>query len=326
MRFADIAGHDVVVARLRRAIAADRLAHAYLFAGPAGVGKAATAHALATTLLCEAGGDDACARCPGCIAAARAAHPDLTLVGVGEGATEIKIDQARELQRRLRLRPLRARRTVAIVDDADRLNLAAQHAMLKTFEEPPGAAVLVLVAANVAALLPTVLSRCQRIDFCPLPDEIVTRLLVERCDVPPEEAREMARYGDGSLGEARLVRAELAERARVEMLPLLDGLAERPYADVARLAQEWGRLPLPDLLVLLRAPLAWYRRRLAETLAAGGAREQRVALAELGIVYDAVTRLRRNAHRQLTLDAMLLGLQDAARAGGGGGVSRAARR
>ncbi len=316
MRFADIVGHDVVVARLRRAIAADRLPHTYLFAGPEGVGKSATAHALATTLLCDAAGDDACARCPGCVGAARETHPDFTLVRVAEGTAEIKIDQARELQRRLRLRPIRARRKVAIVDDAERLNLAAQHAMLKTFEEPPGATVLILVASNVAALLPTVLSRCQRIDFFPLADDAVAQLLVERCDVPPEQAREMARYSDGSLSEAQLFRTELVERARAELLPLLDGLTRRSYADLAGLAQEWGRLPLADLLLLLRAPLAWYRRRLAETLAGGGAEDHRIVLSQLRIVYDTMTRLRRNAHRQLTLDAMLLALRHAARAVG----------
>ena len=314
MTFGDIVGHDVVVKRLRRALAAGRLPNTYLFAGPPGIGKAATAHAFAAALLCDGTGDDACGTCPGCLGTARESHPDLVVVRVLEGAAEIKIDQARELQRRLRLRPIRARRKVALLDDADRLNLAAQHAMLKTFEEPPGAAVLILIASNVAALLPTVISRCQRIDFAPLDDGAVERLLIERCGVEPGEAREMARVGNGSVGEARLFRSELAERARTELLPLLDGLARRPYGELAGLAQDWGRLPLVDLLVLLRAPLAWYRRRLAEVMAPGGTDDHRVVLSQLRTVYDTMERLRRNAHRQLTLDAMLLELRQAARA------------
>jgi DNA polymerase-3 subunit delta' len=234
-------------------------------------------------------------------------------VRVEEGAAEIKIDQARELQRRLRLRPVRGHYKVAILDDADRLNLATQHAMLKTFEEPPGATVLVLVTANAAALLPTVLSRCQQVRFFPLPDDALARLLVERCQVPAGEAAELVRYGEGSLSQALLSRTELIERARTELLPLLDTLPRRPYADLADLAQEWGRVPAGDLVLLLRGPLLWYRQRLHDALAAGRATDSAIALSQLEIVHETIEHVHRNAHRQLALDAMLIELRRAAR-------------
>ena len=309
MTFAAIVGHDQVVARLKRAAAAGRLPHTYLFAGPDGVGKLATARALAARLLCEAPTDDACGACAGCLAVAREAHPDLMMVRVEEGAAEIKIDQARELQRRLRLRPMHTRYKVAIIDEAHRLNLAAQHAMLKTFEEPPGSAVLILVASNVAALLPTVLSRCQRVNFFPLSDDVVARLLAERCGVPAAEATELARYGDGSVSHAALLRNELVERARTELLPLMRDLRRRPYADLADLAQDWARLPAGDLVLLLRAPLRWYRQSLMDALASTGAEDAEALLAQLRVVHDTIERLRHNAQRQLALDGMLLELQ-----------------
>lgn len=316
MKLADIVGHKQVIDRLRRAIAANRLPHTYLFAGPEGVGKYTTAKALAARLVCEDPSDDGCGTCTSCLAASRETHPDLAVVRLGEGASEIKIDQARELQRRLRLRPVRATRKVAILDQAHMLNLATQHALLKTFEEPPGAVVLILVASNVATLLPTVLSRCQRVDFFPLEDREVEQLLVAQCDVPAAEARDLARYGEGSVSQALLFRNNLMDRARQEILPLLEDLPQYPYADLAELAQEWARLQSRELLLLLRAPLLWYRERLAATLTSGGRNESAVALSQLRIVYDTIERLRRHAHRQLTLDAMLIDLQRAARTGG----------
>jgi DNA polymerase-3 subunit delta' len=313
VKFSEIVGHPSVVERLRRAVAVDRLPNTYLFAGPDGIGKYTTARALAAVLLCDAPTADACGACDGCASAARETHPDLVVVRVAEGGTEIKIDQVRELQRRLRLRPIRARRKIAILDEAHRLNQAAQHAMLKTLEEPPGAALLILVASNVAALLPTVQSRCQRVAFSPLDSATITRLLVDRCGVPEADAAAAAAFGNGSVSDALGARAELIERARQELLPLLADLPMRRHAELAALAQDWGRLPLPDLLLLLRPALGWYRRRLGTALAGETASDHRTVLAQLRVVYDAVERLRRNGHRQLTLDVMLLGLRDAVR-------------
>jgi DNA polymerase-3 subunit delta' len=309
MKFSDVVGHDQTVERLQRAVASRRLPHAYLFAGPDGVGKYTVARALAARLLCENPGDDACGACSACLGLAREAHPDLVIVRVMEGASEIKIDQARELQRRLRLRPLRGRYKVAILDEANRLNLSAQHALLKTFEEPPGSTVLILVASNVAALLPTVVSRCQRVTFFPLPDDLVARLLVERCSVLPEEAAELARYGEGSVSHALLFRTELIGRARAELLPLLRDLRTRPYADLAELAQDWGRLPAGDLALVLRAPLHWYRQRLIHVSGTADAALGAIALSQLRVIHDTIERVRHNVHRQLALDAMFLELQ-----------------
>ena len=313
MRFADVAGHARVIERLMRAVARDQLPHTYLFAGPSGIGKFATARALAARLLCDSPSTDACGTCASCLSADHETHPDLVTIRAAEGASEIKIDQVRDLQRRLRLRSVRSERKVAILDEAQYLNLPAQNAMLKTLEEPPGSVLVILVASNVAGLLPTVLSRCQRITFFPLPNELVERLLVQRCGMQADQAHDLAPFGEGSVGQALLFREDLIERARTQLLPLLSDLARHPYADLADLARDWGRLETAELLLLLRAPLAWYRQRLADVAAAPTGRALHMALSQLRTVYDTMERLRRHAHRQLALDAMLLDLQWAAR-------------
>jgi len=312
MKLTEVIGHERVIEQLQRAVASERLPHTYLFAGPEGVGKYATACALAARLLCDAPGDDACGTCAGCVAASRETHPDLTVVRRIDGAAEIKIDQVRELQRRIRLRPVHGQRKVVILDDADRINLAAQNALLKTFEEPPGSVLLILVASNAAALLPTVLSRCQRVNFFPLAGDVVERLLATHGNLSAAEARDVAAYADGSIGQGLLMKTELIERARTQLFPILEDIGQRPYADLAELTQEWARIPPADLLLVLRAPLAWYRQRLATAVAAApGGSGARAAFAQLRAVYDTIERLRRNAHRQLTLDTMLLNLQAA---------------
>jgi DNA polymerase-3 subunit delta' len=312
VRFADVIGHDRVIERLQRATASGRLPHTYLFSGPEGVGKYTTACALAARLLCDAPGDDSCGSCAGCAAAVRETHPDFVVVRRMDGAAEVKIDQVRELQRRIRLRPVHVQRKIVILDDAHRLNLSAQNALLKTFEEPPGSVLLILVASNAAALLPTVLSRCQRINFFPLPDDVVEALLVKHGDISADAARDLARYADGSIGQGLLLKTDLIDRARTQLLPVLQDLEKRPYADLVEVTQEWARIPAADLQLMLRAPLAWYRGRLADALtAAPTGREARAALAQLRTVYDTMERLRRNAHRQLALDVMLLDLQAA---------------
>jgi hypothetical protein len=139
---------------------------------------------------------------------------------------------------------------------------------------------------------------------------VLANLLTERCGVPSREAAELARYGEGSVSHAASFRSELVERARAELLPVVRELRDRPYADLADLAQDWARLSASDLVLLLRAPLRWYRRFLMDALASPGVPEHGATLlSQLRVVYDTIERLRHNAHRQLALDAMLIELQ-----------------
>src|SRR5512143_2151164 len=211
MPFSEIIGQDRAVGTLRAGLRRGALHHALLLAGPPGVGKGTAARILAQALNCEGGeGDDGCGRCPPCRKIARGVHPDVLVVEeervmaragrwephAGRAPSrDIVVDQIRELvDRRLALKRFEGRCRVVIVDPADAMNPQAQNALLKTLEEPPEDTVLALVASAPDALLPTVRSRCLRISFAPLPDELIAGRLAA-AGRPPEQARLAAAAG-----------------------------------------------------------------------------------------------------------------------------------
>jgi DNA polymerase-3 subunit delta' len=159
------------VALLQRAVAQDRVAHAYAFVGPSGVGRRLVALALAQACLCPRQG---CGTCSACRRVAVGHHPDCHVLSPTppkenpRGVLAIRIEQIRELEHWAALAPLEAARKVFLVDEADRMTLPTAQALLKTLEEPPPRTLLVLVVTNPRVLPPTVLSRCQRVRFGPL--------------------------------------------------------------------------------------------------------------------------------------------------------------
>jgi DNA polymerase-3 subunit delta' len=248
MPFADIVGHERIIDILRRALAARRTAHAYLFAGPEGCGKRATALAMVQAAFC--GGRDACGSCPACRKVAAWQHPDLRLLEP-DGAF-IKIEQVRELQRELYLRPYEAPFKACIVEAAERFHTAAGNALLKTLEEPPGSALLILLSANPDGVLPTIRSRCQAVQFAPVPEAALARFLAGR-GVEPGAAALASSLAGGSPGRALELCAGEALAGRrgllEEVLALSPGEIAPLFAAAERLAADKeGVLGLLDLL------------------------------------------------------------------------------
>jgi DNA polymerase-3 subunit delta' len=232
----DVQGHDAQVQALAHALARGRLAHAYLFVGPPGVGKRLFAGELGKALLCDAAAGTlrACDHCAACTLVKAGTHPDLFVVGRPAGRNEVPIDVMRELCRGFALKPARGRGKVAILDDADDLNEEAANCFLKTLEEPPPRSVFILIGTQVERQLPTVLSRCQVVRFAPLPEPQVTELL-RRQGVPEPLLARLAKFGAGSPGQAlALADPEAWEFRRA----LIDGLAEAP-PDTVGLARRW---------------------------------------------------------------------------------------
>ncbi len=213
-----VRGQSRAIEFLRQSAAAGRLAHALLFAGPPGVGKNLTARQLATALLCERSTDsqlEACGECKSCRLMEAGNHPDFLTVACPEGKSELPIDllvgsldnRGREgLCHDLSLRPMLGRRRVAVIDDADRMSTESANAILKTLEEPPAYALIILIAADLGRILPTIRSRCQTLRFNPLPIEDVADLVctlgwTENAD----EARAAAEISGGSLTVAQQV-------------------------------------------------------------------------------------------------------------------------
>lgn len=347
MSFARVRGHERPLRLLRRVLAAGRLPHALLFSGPEGVGKRLAALELARALNCAVGDPpgtrDACGACSSCRMAGGEAHPDILLLEP-EGRW-LKIAQVREAERHAALTPYAGRRRVIIVDGAEAMTLEAANAFLKTLEEPPGGAVIILVSAAPATLPPTVRSRCQEVRFGPLPDAVVVELL-EADGLGPGEARRAAALAGGSVGVAslwvkhfppekqdRLLRgtwASLASPARALAWAkqLHDEYRERSRRELLPWALQilgtWAR----DLAVGAPGPGGPAARAPSPVGASaaeeGGGIPGRGAVSRAGALalYAAVARaqeaLERNANLQLALDAMLLRMRAALEAAPGG--------
>ncbi len=202
VRFEDIRGQERAVDRLRRSIDSGRIGSAYLFVGPAGVGKRATAMAFAGALDCQTGGTSACGECRSCRDVARGEHPDVAVWRREENKKIFGIPRVREIIASMAMKAYAGPWKVTIVDEADTMNDEAANAFLLTLEEPPPRTVLILIAANARALPETIVSRCQTVVFQPLAPEAVLDLLAAE-GVDREQARGVAGVADGSLDLAR---------------------------------------------------------------------------------------------------------------------------
>lgn len=256
MLFAKIFGQPKAVKFLSRALSGNRLAHAYLFTGPDGVGKATTARHMAAILFCREEVDAVpCGHCGGCLKFASDNHPDFIHI-LPEGAG-IKINQVRELKKKLGFSPLESTMRVTLVEDVHTMRREAANSLLKLLEEPPPDNLLLLTADEAEPLLTTITSRCQVIPFYPLPPAEAADVLMR---LDPSASREdsltLAALAEGCPGRAMTLDAEGLLQLHNEILTgLLDAYeseAERTEAALllaARTAEnKEGLIPLFDLL------------------------------------------------------------------------------
>lgn len=246
--------------RLESMIARGRLAHALLFSGPEGVGKLQSAMTLAQIVMClerDPREARACDRCPSCLKVKQGLHADIHLLANTDRS--LKIEAVRNAMRDLQLRPMEGRAKVLIVDRAEKLTIQSQNALLKTLEEPPGDAYIILVSARAGTILPTVLSRCQRIFFVPVPKEEIARILREEKNLEPTQAALLAGMSQGSPDRARTIDVAevlaLRDRAAGLDLRLFPG-RKRAVHEALTAAQELAE-DRGDLAAVLDALLAW---------------------------------------------------------------------
>jgi DNA polymerase-3 subunit delta' len=202
MPFNDILGQSRPITIMQRMLGSGKIPHAFLFSGAAGIGKHTTALAFASALNCVQPGTDFCGTCLSCKKIRNNTHPDIMLIGPEKNI--IKIDQIRDLQQNMAFSPLEAAWRVVIIDQAETMNKETANCLLKTLEEPPAATVLILVAHGTSKLLPTVLSRCQKIVFAPLSKHDLQKLL-ENEGIPEEHALRIVAHAHGSIQRARLL-------------------------------------------------------------------------------------------------------------------------
>ncbi len=309
------------------------LSHAYLFVGPPRVGKTTLAMALAQGVNClAAAGDRPCGECPQCRRIAAGQHPDVQSVDLAsaQSATrrEVGIDQVREVQRSAALKPFEGRRRVFIFPDASTLSSEASNALLKLLEEPPESVLLLLAVTQADAVLPTILSRCQRVELGRLPVEAVVEELGRARGVAREDAEALARLSGGSIGWAleAAERPEMLDEYAEELertASLLDAGLEGRFAYAEETAGLYGR-DREKALLRLRTALGWWRDLLAlkeggeslvsNTPALEGLRRHAEwvtssqAVEAIARVREAVGHLEANVNPRLALEVMTLGL------------------
>lgn len=174
--FEEVAGQSVIVRTLKNALANDKLAHAYLFAGPRGTGKTTMARLLAKALDCDEGVGVQCNHCSNCESISDGSHPDVIEI---DAASNNGVDQVRDLIEKVTYAPIKGRYKVYIIDEVHMMTDAAFNALLKTIEEPPERVIFILCTTEPYKVLPTILSRCQRFDFGKIPDEDMEKKLIE---------------------------------------------------------------------------------------------------------------------------------------------------
>jgi len=320
-----LVGQEGAATALRRALARDRVAHAYAFLGPAGVGRRLAALALGQSLLCRDGG---CGGCSACRRVAAGQHPDCRVITATppaenpRGTPAIRIEDIRAVEHGAALTAHEGPYKIFVLDEADRMTAEAAQALLKTLEEPPLRTVLILILANPRALPPTVLSRCQHIRFRPLAEPEIARLLEER-GVEPALARRQARVSGGQVGlalTADLTSLDARETAALALLRtprarqpgrLDEANLDRDRGTVAGYLEVYLRFCRDALCLQSGAdPSLLFdpdRGELAE-VAAG---TPRVALiAALDVLREARVALDGNVSPRLCLEQALVGLGD----------------
>ncbi len=323
--FKDIIGRDTELGIIRNALANNRLAHAYIFSGPEGVGKRLLARALAKALNCAAFDNDACNSCDDCAMADAGGHPlvmELWPTDKDGKVTEagvIRIEDIRALQNAIRYKVQRGKKTI-IVEAADRLHPNAANAFLKTLEEPPDDTLIILITARPSALFQTILSRCQRINFAPLPADMIRDWLIEKKGLEYADAEASARLSAGSMRTAVRCAESDEPKRRKELIEGLKSLDRDDSYAILTLAETISkRDDLDDALEFLKS---WCRDLLVHGAGAGRlavnavAAENKSAASAQDLIssYYMIEETQRHiappryGNKQLFMEALLMGL------------------
>jgi len=332
----EIAGHKQIVRILLTAVAGGRAAHAYLFSGPAGVGKKTAAMAFARALLCSRPVEgDACGVCRECRQVGGGNHPDLYFVQ--PSGTSIKIEQIRGILRNCQYRSYQGGRKVFLIRQAEAMTADAANCLLKTLEEPPGETVFILVSSRSLALPATILSRCQQFFFRGIPIPELVRGLIELHGLAEEEARLAAALSGGSMGVALTCASGSYQEEREAALRVAEVLGRSGSLEALELAEKVSGNK-ERAFTILEMLICWYRDLLVHREA--GPAGSLYNLDRMAAVVEEVERfetcrlveiieeleatkkkIEANANPRLALEALFLRLaggSKTARAGGAG--------
>ena len=324
--YEEIIGHDLIKDHLRLAVRENKVFHAYIFNGEDLAGKNMLAAVFAKSLVCEEGGETPCNHCKACHQFDSGSHPDVRYLVRSKAS--IGVDDIREqINRDVVIRPYSSRYKVYVIDEAEKLTEEAQNALLKTIEDPPSYAVIMLLTNNVEKMYSTIRSRCVTLNLRSVDQELITRFLMEKQQVPDYRARTCSAYSQGNVGRAMQMASSERFSQMLEFVQrLVRGARDMKEFEIVQTAREMETFQedIGDLLDLITL---WYRDILAmkttgdrELLVFGEEyrfirqKADTVSAAGIGRVLEAVEtarqRIRSNVNFHAAAEMLLLVIKE----------------
>ncbi len=257
--FKDVVGHADIIQYIQNAVTEDKVSHAYIMNGERGSGKKLLANLFAQTLQCEQGGNEPCYECHSCKQALSGNHPDIITVQ-HEKTSSISVDEIRvQVNEDIQVKPYSSKYKIYIIPEADLMTQQAQNALLKTIEEPPAYAVLILLTENAQKLLPTICSRCVMLKLRNIKDQLVKKYLMENQHIPDYKADVCTAFAQGNIGRAILLaNSEHFNEIKEEAIQLLKNIDTMDVSDLIEAVKRCSqyKMDVDDYLDVLAI---WYR-------------------------------------------------------------------
>ncbi len=255
----DIYGQEAIKEHLTNAIRTGKISHAYIINGEKSSGKEFIAKIFARTLQCEKGQEEPCEECHSCRQALSDNHPDIIRV-THEKPGSIGVEDIRsQVNNDIAIKPYSGPYKIYIINESEKMTVQAQNALLKTLEEPPAYGVILLLTANADALLPTIASRCVRLDMKPVRDDVVRKYLMEELKVPDYKANVCVAFARGNIGRAKLLASsEDFDKVKEEAVTLLKYIHELEISEIVAAIKRIGEYKL-DVTDYLDLFTIWFR-------------------------------------------------------------------
>lgn len=257
--FEDIVGQEQMKEHLQNALSTGKISHAYIINGEKSSGKEFIAKVFAMALQCEKGGTDPCQECHSCRQALSGNQPDIIRL-VHEKPNTISVGDIRsQINSDVSIKPYSSPYKIYLINEAEKMTVQAQNALLKTLEEPPGYAVLLLLSSNVNSLLPTIVSRCVLLNMKPVRDETIKEFLMEKLQVTDYKAVLCAAFARGNVGKAKaLASSEDFEKVKEEAISLLKYIQDMEIQEIVAAVKKISEYKL-DVDDYLNIMAIWYR-------------------------------------------------------------------
>lgn len=257
--FQSIIGQEQIKEHMRGALQTRKISHAYIIHGEKSSGKEFIARVFAMALQCEKGGTEPCNECRSCKQSVSKNQPDIIYV-THEKPNTISVEDIREqVNNDVAIKPYSSKYKVYIINEAEKMTVQAQNAILKTLEEPPAYVIILLLVSNLQALLPTILSRCVTLNMKPVSDRQVRKYLMEELQVPDYRADVCVAFARGNIGKAKaLASSEEFDNVKNEALALLKHSREMELQDIIQAIKKINeyKLQISDYLDIMSI---WYR-------------------------------------------------------------------